>query len=1439
LNKPLSKTSRSTDSAFVGRYTRYPDLTGKRATEGGKRLRGELAKSRTDEPLVTIITVCWNSARTIEQTIRSVLEQTYRNIEYLVIDGASTDGTLDILRKYDAEIDYYLSEPDEGLYFAMNKGLELARGDYILILNSDDWYVNDAVEALVAAAQYSGCDFVSGMERHVHPNEKTTGLTPVMHFDHSIYFRASIHHETMLVPSKLYNELGLLNTVYRVVADIDLMIRLFEAGATHYKLRKEIIFYRQTGISSTDAYATNRDMLELMKNSFPFLEPQEIVLLSDRPCWTGHDLIELADRYFNETKLVDAIHDYMLDHTDRALRGRGLHRHWKPYAKQLIDSIHKQKVNRSPALSVIMPVYNAEKTVAISIDSVLQQTYGNFELICVNDASTDLSQTIIDQYVSRDLRIRSIINEANLGPGGARNRGVRSANGSYVFFIDPDDTIPEDAFEIMLGYAKEHGSELVRGAYFRVQSHGASGYKPKVIYPLGEPKTIINSTFREMPNLLASPEGHWAYLYRSDVLRRAPYPEDLGIGEDGLFLHLIVPSAATITVIPDVVYHYLENPNSAMNKFVFEKYANALEWRLRASRLLNDFGFEEISERLKQTIPQLRWHDRFIEYFKSNPDYALVQMIGRLLRSIYGVQSRLPVLGSSIPEVRRKFISLLLEGRDQDAAKTIEPQVSPCAQARKAKVVLPPSVSVILPIYNAEATVRRSIESVLSQSLKDIELICINDRSPDDSQAIIDEYARKDPRIVPIMNEKNIGHGASRNVGIKSALGSYIFHLDPDDKLPPGALENILTLAKRYGSDMTRGAYWHEQLLLGQTDGRKTRKGRKKGAAHLVNTTLKQSPALLNHTEGHWAFLYKADFARRVKYPEDLKMGQDSIFLVNAMVLAQTISITDVLVYHYCANPNSAMNTFSFRKFMDALEWRIRAWRALCDAELPELGEQLLFRYWSAPFFLSLEEKLTHEEKQAFDEKFAEALRTASFSGSDASEDPEIRKYCETVLRTNLGGAKPRIPNALRVVTFSTQDYGGAGIGSMRRVEALRCHNVQAELHVLRQKSNECFVEQLPLKSSIVGDRTPEEIGAAWRKAALLNTKEHPGLKAHELFSKTGSVVDFGDIKPVVDAADVVHLHWVSGIFDYAHAEVLGDKPVVWTLADMNAFTGGCHYSEGCEHYREDCCECPLLGVGSDLAYKAWQKKRAAYAKIKNLHVICPSQWLADCARASSLFGDRPVHMIPNALPVDRFKPTNKLVARLRLGLPLDKKFVVFGADSLNNRRKGGDILVQSIRHLRDMSKAEGVEGLFFGSSSLDLGVKSHNMGHISDEVKLSLIYAAADVFAFPSREDNAPLTVAESLLSGTPVVAFPVGNVPELIRHKDTGFIAKYEDAKAFAEGLAWALAKPNSPEALSRGLRGCIAARKHNDPDIAVERHLRLYQEMLDSNPNRVRRR
>ena len=1092
--------------AFVGKCLTYPLSDLVRREEGGKRLLGELAQSKQDTPLVTIITVCFNSARTIEQAIRSVLSQSYTNIEYLVIDGNSTDGTLDILRKYEAEIDYYLSEPDDGLYFAMNKGLELARGDYILILNSDDWYVPACVEMLAEALTTQQVDFVSGLANYVDENGVFVRLQPASPFDAGVAFRMPLRHETMLVPSWLYNTVGPYDTGYRINADRDLTAKLFYGGYRHHLVCNPVLNFRMSGVSSVDLNG----------------------LFAER---------------------------------ERMLAGR-------------------------------------------------------FDGLAV--------------AALRDL------------------------------------------------------TDLERISPARLQN-------------------IVRS-------------------YRMPHLRAAA-----------------------------VDY--------------------ALDREAQGHKAWENIDVDSFSPAIRQR----------------------------------------PVNRVHVSDVRSRSFAI--------------PR---------------PTVSVILPFYKGEETLAACIDSVLAQTLSDFELICINDQSPDGSQAIIDAYRKLDKRVQSRVNELNVGHGASRNRGIELARGRWIFHIDPDDTIPPNALQALVDAAQKYGSDIVRGAFVHEQRMAGQGS-KPTRKGLPEGAVPEVNLSLAERPDLLHSTEGHWANLYRAEFAKRVFYPEDLKMGQDSIFLTHAYIQARSITRISDLVYYYQVNANSAMNVFDFRKHIDEIEWRHRSWQALAEVGLQELGAHLLCSYWNPPALEAFDKSFPNGQKRTFYRKLMLAFCEAGNSDLSKTKNPKLRSFFAERLmqlsRNAASGLKSPVTNvaaerSFRIVVLSALDSGGAGIAALRSVEGLRSIGHDARLYCLFSRVENEFVWKLPVKDAFHADSFDDHaLRNRWRSQAVLTRQEQPKLRAREMMSKIGSLTDSGVLRALCEKADLVHLHWTTGMIDYdLLPKIVGNTPVVWTLHDMMPFTGGCHYSEGCEHFREACTPCPLVSDASDLPHRAHVKKSSAIAALPCLAVVTPSAWLTRLAQSSKVFNGRRVETIPNIFFAESFRPTDRLVARLRLGLPLDKKLVVFGAENVNSRRKGGDILVESIRYLKAMGEAKDVEGVFFGASNLDLGIKGHNMGHVSDEAKLSLIYAAGDVFAFPSREDNAPQTVIEAMLSGTPIVAFPVGNVPELVRHEDTGFIARYEDARHFAEGLAWALAAPESSEAILRGLRCHLAARAHNDPDTAVARHLRLYQEILD---------
>ncbi|HEX5686726.1 MAG TPA: glycosyltransferase [Ideonella sp.] len=1416
--------------------------------EGGLRLKGLYKASMAGRPLVSIVTVCRNAAATLENAMLSVFQQSWDNLEYIVVDGASSDQTPALLARHADAIDYFVSEPDASLYEAMNKGLSLATGDFVLLLNADDSYVPTAVEELLQARRCAGTSFVSALAAEITPQGVSKSIMRSMPYDSGTRLRMPLRHETMLIPAAVYDAVGGYDQSYRIAADFELTMRLYDAGYTHYEIPRPLLNFRNDGISNVDDAGMLRERARVIAGRFSCLSAEDVNLLCDRRHHTGQQLLALASRHADQPDLVRSVHEYV---EDNVLHVRSKDRPWwRDGQAELLDELKRHRSALRPKVSVILAVYNAQQTLRLCLDSVLRQTLTEFELICINDQTPDESQAIIDEYAARDSRVVSMTNPVNVGLGATRNRGVRRARGAYIFHLDPDDTLPDNALQLLYDHAQQHGSDLVRGAYRREQFHNAraDAAGSVVMHPMKTPQTIVNVGVAALPELLKMPEGHWAFLYKAELARRVPYPEDLKMGQDGIFLCCVLPAARTITIVPDVVYNYLANAESAMNVFNMRKYLDVLEWRRRALHVLTDHGLREFGVRLVTNFAALGWHDQFRRHYAQSPDRASLDQLGKAMRQAFS-EAGLDEIPPRVPPEKRGFLQHLLAGRIDDAERELlrapAPAGASAAKAAKADSTPAPAsvpaagtrpqVSVILPFFRAESTISAALDSVLAQSLREFEVVCVDDQAPDGSAAIVRAYAARDPRVVLLPNDRNIGHGASRNAGVKAARGEFVFHLDPDDMMPPTALERLVAAARRHGSDMVRGAYLHEQALMGQKAAKPVRKGLSEGAPPVVNTNLAARPQLLDHTEGHWSYLYRTEFARRVPYPTDLKMGQDSIFIVHALIAARSVTLTGELAYIYRANQSSAMNSFTHRKFLDSVEWRRRAWRALDAAGHQAIGRRLLLAYWSEPFFAALRRIEGPAQLQEFANRVAAAFVEAGLSHTDLDRDrPPQRALFDLLARRSVAtialpasapaAARPDGKAGVRVLTLISRDHGGAGTGTMRRVEALRKRGADARVGTLVKRSAKPFVSTLSPQGGAPSN-DPEAVWRMVRERAIDPVRAVPGYCAQELFSLPESVLDFRRLRGQIDAADVLHLHWVVGMFDYAHAaEVLGDRPVVWTLADMNPFTGGCHYSEGCEEYQRECRACPLLGGQSDMAQRALERKKASYAGLRNLHIICPSQWIADRVAKSALLGDRPIHVIPNAFPTDRFTPTNKVVARIELGLPLDKKLLLFGADSLTSKRKGSDWLKRALR----MVANRDIEVVLFGGGKIDLPLPAHRLGHIEDEERLALAYSAADAFLFPSAEDNAPLTIGEALLCGTPVVAFPVGNVPDLVRHLDTGYIARYQDAADLVRGIEWVLAA-DATSALRRSLRCRQSAAAFHDPVVAADRHLEVYQEAM----------
>jgi glycosyltransferase involved in cell wall biosynthesis len=230
-----------------------PKVEGRKA-EGGLRTQGYFKTSLENKPLITVITVVYNGEKYLEETINSVLNQTYDNIEYIVIDGGSNDRTIEIIQKYNDMMDYWISEPDGGIYDAMNKGIKCATGKYIGIVNSDDLIYENAISNIVRA--FTGkpeAKYTFGKVELARENGEIFGIAESSPEKNIGDFKNNISmafpHMSMYIDISVYKTIGLFNLKYKLSADLDFSLKLLENNILNVEVNEPIGFFRCGGRS--------------------------------------------------------------------------------------------------------------------------------------------------------------------------------------------------------------------------------------------------------------------------------------------------------------------------------------------------------------------------------------------------------------------------------------------------------------------------------------------------------------------------------------------------------------------------------------------------------------------------------------------------------------------------------------------------------------------------------------------------------------------------------------------------------------------------------------------------------------------------------------------------------------------------------------------------------------------------------------------------------------------------------------------------------------------------------------------------------------------------------------------------------------------------------------------------------------------------------------
>ncbi len=317
---------------------------------------------------------------------------------------------------------------------------------------------------------------------------------------------------------------------------------------------------------------------------------------------------------------------------------------------------------------------------------------------------------------------------------------------------------------------------------------------------------------------------------------------------------------------------------------------------------------------------------------------------------------------------------------------------------------------------------------------------------------------------------------------------------------------------------------------------------------------------------------------------------------------------------------------------------------------------------------------------------------------------------------------------------------------------------------------------------------------------------------------------------------DILHIHWICrGFMSIPDVGRLA-KPVVWTLHDSWAFTGGCHVPGTCTRYQAHCGQCPQLHSTHENDLSRWiLDRKEHYWKKTPITVVAPSQWLADCARSSTLFRDHRIEVIPNGIDTKTYSPISREEARTALTLPPKKKLVLISAmNATLDLNKGFRFLEAALRRLAASGWSDKLELMVVGQSAppspVNTGVPTRFMGVLKDESSMRLAYSAADVTVLTSLQENLPNSIMESMSCGTPVVAFGVGGIPQLIEPGVNGLLAKPFEVADLATGIEVLISQAHLRDQMGKAARLKIV--KEFDSAVITRRYLDLYETLrLDS--------
>ena len=771
---------------------------------------------------VSIIIPVYNAEKCLKECLDSIMQQTMTDFEVICIDDGSTDHSWNILESYASENKQIriARQENQGPGKARNHGISLATGEYIVFVDSDDSIKPTALETICGIGREKNADII------LYDGDRFDDATGKRIITHD-FLRADLLPED----ADVFSVYDCPNSIFQVTSPApftrayrrELLVKndlhfselrnggdLFftyscMAAAERIAFTTKKLYMHRIGQTSNVERGKEQDSLcfiEAFLELYHWLDEKKLFELckksfGDRFCGSIIHAVNTIDSASARREICarlcqeDVAQMHVLDQSDGFY---GNSRNVR-LVRYLLRDYH-QAPAVSPRVSVIIPVFNVEKYLDDCLESLLNQTMTDFEVLCMDDGSTDNSKNILTLYSRLDSRIKVFFGE-NEGAAVKRNRGIDCAAGEYLYFMDSDDMAADTLLEKAYTAAKNAEADVVVFDIHRFNTN--DGTTEEVDYcfrkqnaPAGKP-VFSMADAPEHIFQISNPAPWTKMLRREFVLRKHLRFQNLQNANDTFFAHLAMALADRITLVDERLYFYrvgmdnnIQSKKESQPECVIDAYV-AIHQRLKDEKIWSLCEKSWIDEVLSAICFTLKTVSSFPAYQK---------LYRRLCREDF---KSIGLLEHEPDFYQDQYHYELLKKFMQSPIKFAG------AEERDTKVFIPsrcenPVVSVIVPVYNVEKYLSDCLTSIQSQTFKDIEIICVDDGSTDSSLDILRQAAEADPRI-QVLVQKNAGLSAARNAGIHAARGKYLYYIDSDDMLELDALQFLVERTEEYDLD--------------------------------------------------------------------------------------------------------------------------------------------------------------------------------------------------------------------------------------------------------------------------------------------------------------------------------------------------------------------------------------------------------------------------------------------------------------------------------------------------------------------------------------------------------------------------------------------------------------------------------------------------------------